>query len=416
MLDCLNNSLTTPAGFPALHESSCLGPRSDDCRLLRQSRHGETFLKRQRQSGFTFIEMIVALAIVLSVAAIILAVTMSMARTQGTVSNRTEMHASIRSATELLQQEIGQAGRVASPASLSAPVTLTGAGSACAGLPGASYLECGDGAAHTLSVSSSTGLFPGEILTIGPDTAVACPGAAPVYCASRENIQINAVGANTITAAVWQDPHNTGSPVSVLGVYASGIVPPYNDPNCLPAGAPVCSETSWSTASNTTVKTLLTAAGGAAPGSSATLLKMFGDINGDGNMVYVEYACNQGTAAAPGTFQRRVIPYNTALVKNTTNFPWQTLLSNVLANPGGTPCFAFQTTAKNDDTYVVNVAVTLTVQTQNVDPQTGQFQTETKALLNISPRNVFEAYLMSAGGVMTRVQPMPQTVVNLLSP
>ena len=35
-----------------------------------------------------------------------------MAMTQSTLQNRTEMHANVRSATELLQQEIGQAGRV----------------------------------------------------------------------------------------------------------------------------------------------------------------------------------------------------------------------------------------------------------------------------------------------------------------
>jgi len=347
----------------------------------------------------------------MAVSAIILVVVANMSKTQGTVANRTEMHASIRSATELLQQEIGQAGRVASPASITSPVTLSGAGAACAGYVGTNFLECGDGLAHTLSVSSSTGLFPGEILMVGPDTGLACPGATPTFCASRETIQITGLGANTITG-VWQDPHASGSPVGVFGVFAAGIVPPYNDASCNVA----CKETSWSTASSATAVTTLTAPGGAYPGSTDTLLKMFGDINGDGNMVYVEYACNQGTPAAPGTFQRRVIPFDTVLAKTTTNFPWVTLLTNVLTNPNGTPCFAYQTKIKNNDTYVINVAVTLTVQTQNVDPQTGQYQTETKALLNVSPRNVYEGYVLSANGEANRIQPMPQTVVNLLSP
>jgi len=43
-------------------------------------------------------------------------------KTQGTIANRTDMHTSVRSATELLQQEIGQAGKV----SLGAPAdTIT---------------------------------------------------------------------------------------------------------------------------------------------------------------------------------------------------------------------------------------------------------------------------------------------------
>jgi len=47
-------------------------------------------------------------------------------KTQGTIANRTDMHSSVRSATELLQQEIGQAGRI----SLGAPganITLNAA-------------------------------------------------------------------------------------------------------------------------------------------------------------------------------------------------------------------------------------------------------------------------------------------------
>ena len=66
------------------------------------------------------------------------------------------------------------------------------------------------------------------------------------------------------------------------------------------------------------------------------------------------------------------------------------------------------------DTYVVDVSVTLTVQTENKDPQTHQFQTETKALLNVSPRNVFEGWQLASQSVANRVQPMPLTVQNLL--
>ena len=46
-----------------------------------------------------------------------------MATSHRTVWNRTEMHSSVRGATELLQQEVGQAGLVALPGA----VALTGA-------------------------------------------------------------------------------------------------------------------------------------------------------------------------------------------------------------------------------------------------------------------------------------------------
>lgn len=59
--------------------------------------------------------------------------------------------------------------------------------------------------------------------------------------------------------------------------------------------------------------------------------------------------------------------------------------------------------------FVVDVAVTLTVQTQLPDPSTGIYQKETKALLNVSPRNVFEAYELYAFNP-DRVQPMPATI------
>ena len=60
------------------------------------------------------------------------------------------------------------------------------------------------------------------------------------------------------------------------------------------------------------------------------------------------------------------------------------------------------------------MAVTLTVQTQRRDPVTNQFQTETAALLNISPRNVFDVWELASIGESSRVQPMPGTVQSLL--
>ncbi len=341
---------------------------------------------KERQPGFSLIELIVVVAVLTSVSGIILTVMFQMAMTQNSVGNRTEMHSGVRSATELLQQEIGQAGRAASTADPTSPATLT-------------QDVAGDGASHSPTVTSVNGLFPGVIVLVGPDTT-----NGP----DRELFTIKTVGSNTITG-VWQNAHSgtalNKARIAVQGVFASGIVPP--------TGSKVIS---WSTATSLPVVTTLTA--GTTPGSSAIKLKMYGDINADGNMVYIEYACNQGTTSAPGTLTRTVIPYDTALAKNATNFPPQTLLSNILANPGGTDCFAYQTKVVGNDTYVVDVAVTLTVQTENRDSKTGQYQTETKALLNVSPRNVYEGWQMAslAGGNASRIQPMPESILNLLNP
>ena len=65
-------------------------------------------------------------------------------------------------------------------------------------------------------------------------------------------------------------------------------------------------------------------------------------------------------------------------------------------------------------TFVLDVAVTLTVQTQQIDPVTKQYQTETKALLNVSPRNVFNAWELAGIGYTDRIQSTPATVTALL--
>ena len=62
----------------------------------------------------------------------------------------------------------------------------------------------------------------------------------------------------------------------------------------------------------------------------------------------------------------------------------------------------------------LDVAITLTVQTEQIDTVTRQKQTETKALLNVSPRNVFDVWTMVGYGEVNRVQFTPPSVVALL--
>jgi hypothetical protein len=147
------------------------------------------------------------------------------------------------------------------------------------------------------------------------------------------------------------------------------------------------------------------------------VLKLYGDINSDGNMLYVEYTCVQGTPAAPGILYRNEISMTAASKPAVDNT--MILLNNVLTNPNdvngnAVPCFNYQVEPLGSSYCVTDVAVTLTVQTQNRDPQTGVFQPETKALLNVSPRNVSEVYDTASLTDPMRAQPMPDSVTALL--
>src|SRR5229473_2723545 len=89
-------------------------------------------MRRKKQVGFSLIETMVALAVLFAVGGIVMSGMVQLMKTQGTIANRTDMHTSVRSATELLEQEIGQAGRL-SLASPSANITLSAATLAGAG-------------------------------------------------------------------------------------------------------------------------------------------------------------------------------------------------------------------------------------------------------------------------------------------
>jgi prepilin-type N-terminal cleavage/methylation domain-containing protein len=331
------------------------------------------------QAGFSLPELLIAVTILLIISSAVTSGLLQMTNSQRTIWNRTQLHAGVRSATELLQQEVGQSGRVALPGTvtISADVAM-GANTATL---------------TVVAVPAVTDLrkiiFPGERLIIQPG-------------GNEETVEVSNVTATEITISrsvdardttiqlFFVNAHPAGAVVTVLGGFATGIVPP-----------------------------------GFLNGSTATTLKLYGDINGDGNMVYIEYTCDPAPAppalpavVPPGTgnLYRNVIPFDqtTAKLAATTS---QVLLSNIQANPGGTACFTYMPNPQpivGADTFVLDVAITLTVQTQTIDPITKQFQLETKALLNVSPRNVFNVWQLASAGVANRVQPMPPTVTNLL--
>jgi prepilin-type N-terminal cleavage/methylation domain-containing protein len=342
----------------------------------------------RRQQGFSLVELMVSMTVMMLISGAAISAMLKLSSTQATIWNRTQMHSGIRGATEVLQQEVGQAGRVALPSN----VTLAAAVAS---------------GATSVNVSSAAGMFPSEKLTIDAgcsDTASPCTSKQEVViiasCVSASNTACSSGASESITlSGTFANAHSSGAAVQALGGFYAGVVP--------------------TTTTN---------------GSTAAVLKLFGDINGDGNMVYVEYSvspscicsgtCNPSTTT--GNLYRNSMAFNAASKVSATAS--QILLGNVTANPNGSACFSYtpQTVTYpaglapgggSTNTYVTDVAVTLTVQTQNLDPVTRSYQTETKALLNVSPRNVFNTWGLASLNLNNtdRVQPTPSTVTNLLA-
>jgi len=312
-----------------------------------------------RQHGFSMLEMLLTLGILLVVTSIVMYAMVQMTATQGSVANRTSMHSSVRSATELIQQEIGQAGKIAVPTG--GPTKMVTA------ITAAQITDPVVGYTGAVVLDSATGVYNGMLLVV--DTGD-----------QEETVTVSSlVSATASFTGTFYLTHAANAPVRVAGAFASGIIPP--------------------TATNP---------------SDGFNLKMYGDINDDGNMVYVVYKCDRTN----GNLTRGVTAFDSTGNPDTSD---DIILPNILNNPpdpGQTtaaPCFKYQVQSVSPDTYVVDVSVTLTVQSQNVDPQTKQLQQETKALLNVSPRNIFEGWQLASAGVANRIQPMPPTVATLAS-
>jgi prepilin-type N-terminal cleavage/methylation domain-containing protein len=314
--------------------------------------------RRADEAGFSLPELLISTALMLIVSGVVTSALLQMTKAQSTIWNRTELHSGVRSATELLQQEVGQAGRIALPAAVTVSTTAVSAG------------------ATTAVLSSVTGMFVGENLVVDAGSAQETVHISAINTATKTitiNNSLDATATSLATSFLYG--HSIGASVSVSGGFTTGVIPP--------AASPV-------NFSN---------------GSTATVLKLFGDINADGSMVYVEYTCD----TAAGNLYRNMVAFDA--VSKPTLTAAQVLLSNITANPNSTPCFQYQMDSSN--TYVLDVAITMTVNTQKVDPVTKQLQTETKALLNVSPRNVVNTWELAAHNA-ARVQSTPSTITTLI--
>ena len=110
-------------------------------------------------------------------------------------------------------------------------------------------------------------------------------------------------------------------------------------------------------------------------------------------MVFVEYTCD----LVNGRLFRNVMPYD-APVKPA--LPLSRFFGQSPSNPpvrmAGSPCFLYDQRTFGGTTFVIGVAVMTTVRTQERDRYTNDFQRVTKALLNVSPRNVMNVWQLAS--------------------
>ncbi len=210
----------------------------------------------------------------------------------------------------------------------------------------------GSPVAQVVLMNDTTGIFPNEKLLVDAG-------------GSQELVTITAVGANSVTG-VFANSHNAGAQVNAIGVFPEGIL-------------------------NT---------------STANKLQLFGDLNGNGTLVYVESTCNY-VAGGPGTFTRSVTPVGLGAIN-----PADVLVDNLISNPGGTPCFQYPAAPPvvSGFTFTNQVGVTLTVQTATKDALTGSFLTMTKSALDVVPRNIQMGLDMANAGLTDRLQPKPNPI------
>ena len=296
-------------------------------------RQSLTLAERAREHGFSLIEMMISMAILLVVTTAAFSAMRYYQQSYGSTRLRAVMHEGVRGVVELMTQEVGQAGLLNfTPTTTTTPV-----------VPSA--------AAQTATLNSVNAIFVGESLVV--DTG-----------ANEETVTVTAVdpALSTVTA-VFTAAHPAGTAIRAYGVFPQGLL----------------------------------------SSSTGTELRLFGDINNDGTLVYLKYACD----TASGTFTRSVTPITPSAAA--ANAP-ETLLDNLIANPGGTPCFQYTSTVAGPYTFVTSVGITLSVRTTTVDPQTRQFVNMTKSFLNLSPRNVLSGLSLARLGYTSRLQNAPPNV------
>ena len=232
--------------------------------------------RHSAQAGFSLPELMIAMTIMLIISGAAVSALLKMTHTQATVWNRTQMHSGIRGATEVLQQEVGQAGRVSLPMSSTGVLYTVTLGDSVTPLSTAQSVRIDTTAPSTQA--KTKGMFLGQKLVV--DTG-----------AYQETITIADTPTSDHISAVFTQPHNNGVPILALGAFGTGIVPPADPPINYPNG------------------------------STGSILKLYGDINADGNMVYIEYTCDTTTNH---NLYRNMMAWDAPITTSTSGFACET--------------------------------------------------------------------------------------------
>ena len=67
------------------------------------------------EAGFTLIELLISMLVMMIISGVVVSSTMDLSKLGSSMTNRSDMHSGVRNATALLQQEVGQAGRISLP-------------------------------------------------------------------------------------------------------------------------------------------------------------------------------------------------------------------------------------------------------------------------------------------------------------
>src|SRR5579862_5860586 len=144
-------------------------------------------------AGFTLLETVISTALMVVILGVTLSAVVYYQLSYSRTEAQSDIYENVRGVAELMAQEIGQAGLVSLPSStITVAITTTGS--------------------KTVNVSSATSMYVGEQVLVDAGT-------------NEELVTLTGVSGSTMTA-VFGKTHLINVPVTVLGVFPSGIVPP----------------------------------------------------------------------------------------------------------------------------------------------------------------------------------------------
>lgn len=347
--------------------------------------------RRSSQSGFTLLEMMVSVTLLVILTGAILGGLGNVQKNYRGDEIRSSLNQQVRATMEIISQEIGQAGLPPSGISGNTLYAGTGASGALATLSAAVTLP-----AASATVSDITKLQNGMLVVV--DTG------ANAELLIVTNATTNPITVGTVTGtAGFQKAHASGVSLFPQGVYPTGIY--FISPSSIPlvASAPTVAST--------------------ATAFSYQSLIMFGDITGTGMLSIVQYRCptinpglTGGTAStAPnpayfidsngvqwGYLTRTEYDYvSGAWVTNPTSNMLDLVRVATLTYGTGTGMgpadgcrFDYNVMTPNALTWYMTTSVNVTIIAESIrpDPTTGNPEVVSKSFMNIQPRNILNAY------------------------